>query len=258
MAKNLTDCVRESEGEHIPKKMADLSIDEITELAIYDAQTAQQRRELVQKKTRKVYLGSEMQVRLVMRNPLKSIPLDVQEIKIDCRYKDSDSGEDAVVQEPARLTVKPLSDAEVLLKIVPMKTGELVFHRITWRLFDVVFCHHLLSPTEQPCGKRLSLTNESLAFKIIEASGDIDVELKLNSLDLGRDSLIYSECCDGKLVITNKTAGMKVCSAFISCSHPLICNFENVRADFGPDKEKKELAAEESFEMPVQLRMVGG
>ena len=41
MAKNLTECVRAVKSESIPAKMADLSIDEITELAIYDAQTAQ-------------------------------------------------------------------------------------------------------------------------------------------------------------------------------------------------------------------------
>lgn len=38
-----------------------------------------------------------------MRNPLNSIPLDVQAIKIDCRYKDdeeNDIGEDTVIQEP--------------------------------------------------------------------------------------------------------------------------------------------------------------
>lgn len=40
MAKNLTDCVRLEDPAQIPMKMADLSIDEIMELAIYDAQTA--------------------------------------------------------------------------------------------------------------------------------------------------------------------------------------------------------------------------
>jgi hypothetical protein len=37
MTKNLTDCVRAEDSSLIPTKMADLSIDEITELAIYDA-----------------------------------------------------------------------------------------------------------------------------------------------------------------------------------------------------------------------------
>ena len=132
-----------------------------------------------------------------------------------------------------------------------MKTGELIFNRVTWRLFDVAFCHHILSPKEQPCGKRPSLSDDSLKFKIVEASGDIDVELKLDALDVVRDTLIYSECCDGKIILTNKTDGMKVRSAFISCSHPLICNFENVRVDFGPGKAKESLGTGESFEMPV-------
>ena len=71
--------------------------------------------------------------------------------------------------------------------------------------------------------------------------------------------MIYSECCNGSIVIKNVNEGKLIRSAFISCSHPLLCNFENDRMDFGPGSVSgaKELAYGEEFAMPVKVRMVG-
>lgn len=68
MAKQLSDTVRADTS--VDPKMADYTIDEITELAIYDAENSQARRELVHKKVRKVHAGTELVVKLVLKNLL--------------------------------------------------------------------------------------------------------------------------------------------------------------------------------------------
>lgn len=131
---------------------------------------------------------------------------------------------------------------------------------VEWELFDVARCSHTLSPDGQRLGKRLSLTSDSLKFKVIEPSGEIESKLELSGVDLTNDNcMIYSECCNGAIKIKNMSRGMRVRSAFISCSHPLLCNFDNSRMDFGPgsDSGAKELAYGEEFAMPVKVRMVG-
>ena len=52
------------------KPLSEFSIDEITEFAIYDATSRQSRRELLGKKTRKVYCGSPISVKVTFKNDL--------------------------------------------------------------------------------------------------------------------------------------------------------------------------------------------
>jgi len=72
MAKNICDHIKEQNLQKgLPtSKLAELSIDEITEVGIYDSLSRQKRKELLSKKTRKVYRNSPITLRLLLKNTL--------------------------------------------------------------------------------------------------------------------------------------------------------------------------------------------
>jgi hypothetical protein len=85
MAKSVTDFIKTVDG--MPEKLQELSVDEITEYAIYDSPSRVARRELIGKKQRRVYVGTPITLRIVFKNPL-SVHLDIKNIKIACEEPD--------------------------------------------------------------------------------------------------------------------------------------------------------------------------
>jgi len=65
------------------KQLSELSIEEITEFAVYDATSRQTRRELLGKKLRKVYKGTPITVKLVFKNDLY-LQLNLENIRLVC------------------------------------------------------------------------------------------------------------------------------------------------------------------------------
>lgn len=91
LAKNICDYIRNEKNTWViqgndiatfPDKLGELSIDEITELAIYDSTSSQVRKELVEKKVRRVYVDSFLVVRILFKNTFPSIALDVKNIRL--------------------------------------------------------------------------------------------------------------------------------------------------------------------------------
>lgn len=63
-----------------------MSIDEISELAIYDSNSIQARKELMRKKIRTVFLNTPITIRITFKNQLSSSFLDLKNIKVCCKY----------------------------------------------------------------------------------------------------------------------------------------------------------------------------
>jgi hypothetical protein len=94
MAKSVTDYAKAtsiSENLQLPDKMYELSIDEITELAIYDAPTRLARKELIAKKVRRVHIGTSITIRILLKNTL-SVLIDIKNIKAECKSEGGSSG----------------------------------------------------------------------------------------------------------------------------------------------------------------------
>mmetsp|Transcript_41884 Transcript_41884/g.64103 ORF Transcript_41884/g.64103 Transcript_41884/m.64103 type:complete len:89 (-) Transcript_41884:1571-1837(-) len=83
MAKNVCDFIKDQADIQPPSKIQELSLDEITEVGIYDAVSKQQRKELLAKKTRRVFKGSKITLRMLFKNTL-NVELSVKNIRIIC------------------------------------------------------------------------------------------------------------------------------------------------------------------------------
>lgn len=96
-----------------------------------------------------------------MRNPLK-VDINITHIKLICYFEDSENeNEDCYFFEKA-LELKEYEQKEVILQIIPMKTGNLTIRAIEWNLFDLVFCNfNLLHPKSMPTGQ---LSEEEAKF----------------------------------------------------------------------------------------------
>lgn len=88
MAKNLCDHVKlnKFQDPQIKDELGILSVDEIFELAIYDATSIQARKELTRKKVRTVFANTPITVRVMFKNTLSSTFLDLKNITIKCKH----------------------------------------------------------------------------------------------------------------------------------------------------------------------------
>ena len=89
-------------------------------------------------------------------------------------------------------------------------------------------CTHTLQ------GTKIGLNENSLRFKIVEESGECQLNVKFEN-----EKFIYSECKTGQILISNVSEKFKISNAFISCSHPLLFSFENTKLveSLDPGKE---------------------
>lgn len=253
MAKAVCDYVKEQKAQnpHLSDKLGELSVDEIAEFAMHDCTSKLARKELTAKRARKVFINAPITLRIVLRNTL-SVPLDIENIKVVCGYKSGDSVEGAekgtmYTQEAQTLALEPLQQKEVVLRVVPLQSGDFEIERIEWELFKVVRCSRQLSGfSEVDAGARPPRSEDcSLKFKVIEASGECDANIVLHGQDLQRDwRMIHSECKKGVLRIQNCSSRFKIKDAFVSCSHPLVFNFLN-------DHLFDELAPGQNFDLPI-------
>jgi hypothetical protein len=96
-------------------------------------------------------------------------------------------------------------------------------------------------------GKRLD-GELALKFKAIETSGECVSQIIFRGQEIEKDQrLIYSECKDCVLKLSNMSLNYKILNAYVTCSHPLIFNFEN-------KKITDELGERETFELPLQMK----
>lgn len=87
-----------------------------------------------------------------------------------------------------------------------------------------------------------------LKFKIIEASTECEAELILSNQDIKTDKvLFYSEQKEGFLRIKNCSGTTKLERAFITCSHPMLFNFQNMFLF-------QELDPSGTIDLPIQMR----
>ena len=144
---------------------------------------------------RRIYVGTNLLIKLVMKNLLSTVQLELKNVRIICKFKDSEGNEvseeeaaKCYEQDTLRIQVAPKSEKTVYLKVMPKRTGELYIDRVEWELFDVAKCCHKLSPDGQRLGKKLSLTSDSLKFKVMDQSGEIESKLQLDRVDLMQDN----------------------------------------------------------------------
>ena len=120
-----------------------------------------------------------------------------------------------------------------------------------WELFDIVRgCHSLegLEPIKVGTSGKRPTENDSLKFKVIEESGEIEANLTVQSQNLNQDlNMIYTECKEGAINIKN-LSNYQIKNAFVSCSHPLMLNFENKMLFDSLDKGQE-------VNIPIKLRV---
>lgn len=237
MAKSLCDHIRDEKASGKSPQLSDnlavLSVDEITEFAVYDCTSKQARKELNAKKSRKVFCNTPITLRIMLRNTL-SVGLDIENIRLVCKFSggegDAAGNDDSTKysQEPQSLFLDPLHSKEVVLRVVPLQSGDFEIERIEWELFQVVKCSRQLGPAPVEEGEAKKAADMSLKFRVIDASGECEAKIVLDGQDLEKDwRMIYSECRKGVLRIRNCSSQYKMKDAYVSCSHPLVFNFLN-------------------------------
>ena len=80
------------------------------------------------------------------------------------------------------MTIAAMKQKEVILQVTPKTTGQLEIQRVEWELFDIVRgCHSLerLEPVSVGASRKRPGENDSLKFKVIEESGEIEANLTL-------------------------------------------------------------------------------
>jgi hypothetical protein len=252
MGKSVCDFTRSLKLAGDGEKLQELTIDEITEFAIYDSPCKVERKDLISKKQRRVFQGTPISLRVVLRNTL-GVALDIKNIKVVCQFQGAPEDETTYTQAFKSLALDPLQTKDVILQVVPLQTGDFEIKRVEWELFGVVRCaRELGSGGENAAGvqasKKAQASDMALTFNVIEASGECEATLALDGFDLHREQkLLLSEVRQGKLQIRNCSPTFKIKNASVSCSHPSMLNFENkyLFQELGPDQ---------TFELPVKLR----
>lgn len=92
MGKGVTDYVKTRpcvQADPSCKPLAELSIDEITEFAVYDATSRPARRELLTKKLRRVYANTSISLKVAFKNEL-GMSMHLQNIRLKCKYADGE------------------------------------------------------------------------------------------------------------------------------------------------------------------------
>jgi len=69
LGKSITDHIKVI-GEGLPKQLSELHFDEIQEFAVYDCTSRQNRREILAKRVRKVFIDEPICVKMVFKNNL--------------------------------------------------------------------------------------------------------------------------------------------------------------------------------------------
>ena len=162
MGKSITDYIK-AQGEGLPKQLSELHFDEIQEFAVYDCTSRQNRREILGKRVRKVYVDEPICLKLVFKNDL-GLSMHLQNIRAICH-----GGKYAQVAQS--LVITPSQTTQVLLKIYPQSIGDIEVREIQWELFDCINC------SKEIDGTKFGQTGKPLKFKVIEASCEAKLEV---------------------------------------------------------------------------------
>ena len=114
----------------------------MTECSIYDATCQKERTDITYKKQRKVYKDKSIRVRFMIRNPLLT-DISISNLRLSCRYIDKQGGpageeeekDEEVKKAGFRIEKRDLKlpskkEIEVILKVVPHRTGEILIEKI--------------------------------------------------------------------------------------------------------------------------------
>lgn len=130
LEKKLTTWIKKS--DQITTELAQISVDEMAECSIYDAQSMRERQELARKKVRKVYVGQPITVKFKMTNQLLT-DVEVSNFRL--------------VAEGVRYTATAqdfkFSKNEsqfIQLQIVPEEVGDIKIVRVEWDLLKKFKC----------------------------------------------------------------------------------------------------------------------
>lgn len=225
-------------------KISELSIEDISEVGIYDAPTRSLRKDLLRKKTRRIFVGTQVFLKVVLRNKL-STSLSLRNIKLVCQV----SGEGNEVledglgysQQPQVIQLPPHRSQEVILAVTPTREGTLELKSVEWELFDLVKCSKDLSSLSTT--SKSKTVNSMLKFKVIESSAECSVSLNFDPKVSQSDDHKFelSECREGFAVFKNNSRNLRLKNGFFTCSHPLLFNFDTKQIfdEVGPESEVK-------------------
>jgi hypothetical protein len=148
------------------------------------------------------------------------------------------------------LLLEPLEAKEILLRVIPTKEGDFVLKKIEWELFEVVKCSRELTGLSVVNSQGKKIGGEmSLKFKAIEESGECETQLVVKGQEIDKDRrIIFSECKKCIFRVKNLSKKFKIKNAYVTCSHPLLFNFEN-------QKITEYLEEGSSFDLPMDMKV---
>ncbi len=102
-----------------------------------------------------------------MKNPLMA-DIFIDKIQLVCIYEDTNTRDYETIEK--QLILKNLETKEVIVSIVPKKTGKLRIERINWELFNVVSCTYYLTSNDKH-------EREQISYKILEREMNFKYEI---------------------------------------------------------------------------------
>jgi len=127
---------------------------------------------------------------------------------------------------------------EVILKVVPKRTGTLVIEQIRWELYDIFKCEYdltkvginvskVLPELRRPLPRQLVEKEKIFSYQVLPTSAELNAKIELASNGslprMGNQSrLVFSETDTGKLTVKNLSKIHRIRNIFILCSHPLV------------------------------------
>lgn len=130
-----------------------------------------------------------------------------------------------------------------MLQVVPKTVGEFEIYAIEWQLFDVIICHKEIQAT------KIGFQENQLKFLAIMETGNLNTSFKFSNQDVYEDNeVFFSEIKSGSLKVKNTSKTMLLKNGYVTCSHPLLVNFENT-------KLFDTLARMQEFQLPIEMRM---
>ena len=94
----------------------------------------------------------------MLRNPLLT-DINITNLRLCCRYlseegkeqeeEEESKGSEELEAEQIEMQLPSQEQVEVILKVVPKKTGKLIIEQIRWELYDIFKCEYDLVKTDQ-------------------------------------------------------------------------------------------------------------
>lgn len=161
---------------------------------------------------------------------------------------------------------------EVILKVVPQKSGQLIIEQIRWELYDIFKCEYDLIKSESTQSevrpefrsilpRQLIEKEKSFSYQVLNSSAEISAKIELknnaNLPRLGQQSrLVFSETDSGQLFLKNLSPTHTIRNIFLLCSHPIIFDLyiKKLMVDNDSGSHALELKPNEEVQIPINFR----